>query len=132
MTVLAYAAAAIMALLGVMHFAYTLHDCVRQPRFFRPTDANLLDAMRLSRTAIAPVGRDYWSGVLGFNFSHSIGVLLFALLIAITTQNMITWLKPVLIAVAAIYALISYRCWFIGPTIGILLATALLVLGWFI
>jgi hypothetical protein len=130
MTILALAAAAVMALLGALHFAYTLNDFGKQPRYFRPLDANLLNAMRQTRTALAPRGSDYWSGVLGFNLSHSVGVLLFALLITIATLYEINWLKPMLVIVGAGYAAISYRCWFHVPTAGILLATALMTVGW--
>jgi hypothetical protein len=130
MPVLAYAAAVIMALLGVLHLVYTLYDFGPKPLYFRPSDASVLEAMRVTRTNLAPDGRDYWSGVLGFNLSHSIGVLLFALLISVATQYGIGWLKPVLVAVGIIYAAISYRCWFNIPTTGIGLATVLLIVGW--
>ena len=130
MIILAHAAAALVALLGVLHLAYTLHDFGPRPRYVRPSDERLLEIMRAAKTAVAPNGRDYWSGVLGCNLSHSVGVLLFALLIVIATLHAITWLKPLLIAVGATYGLISYRCWFIVPTVGILVATALLIVGW--
>jgi hypothetical protein len=130
MIILAHAAAALVALLGVLHLAYTLHDFGPRPRYFRPSDERLLEIMRAAKTAVAPNGRDYWSGVLGFNLSHSVGVMLFGLLIVIATLHAITWLKPLLIAIGATYGLISYRCWFIVPTVGILAATALLIVGW--
>src|SRR6516225_2857586 len=57
----------IYAILGVLHLIYTLHDFGGRPRYFRPLDRSLLPAMRNTNTAIAPTGRDYWSGVLGFN-----------------------------------------------------------------
>jgi hypothetical protein len=56
-----------------------VHDIGPRPRYFRPRDAQLLDEMRRTRTAIGPGGRDFWSGVLGFNLSHGLGVLKFAL-----------------------------------------------------
>jgi hypothetical protein len=130
MPVLAYAAATIMALLGVLHLFYTLYDFGPRPRYFRPSDPSVLQALRLTRTQLAPDGRDYWSGVLGFNLSHSVGVLLFALLISVATHDGIDWLKPVLVAVGVVYAAISYGCWFNIPTGGIALATALLIFGW--
>jgi hypothetical protein len=130
MTLLALAGAAIMAVLGVMHLAYTLHDFGRRPRYFCPTDAALTGAMRLTRTGLAPGGRDYWSGILGFNLSHSVGVLLFAVMISLATLHAIAWLKPLLVLVGATYAAISYRCWFAVPTASILLATALMIAGW--
>jgi hypothetical protein len=130
MTNLALAASAIFALLGLVHLSLTLRDFGPRPRYFQPSDATLLDAMRQARTALAPDGRDYWSGVLGFNLSHSLGVLQFALLISLATLFEITWLKPVLVIVGAAYAAISFRCWFPIPTASILLATALMITGW--
>jgi len=86
--------------------------------------------MRKTTTAIGPNGRDYWSGVFGFNLSHSIGVLLFALFIVVTAQYQISWLKPILALVGAAFAAISWRCWFRVPMLGSLIGTALMVAGW--
>ncbi len=122
--------AAIFAVLGMIHLVYTLHDFGADPRFFLPNDKTLFEAMRKSRTRIAPGGRDYWSGVLGFNLSHSIGVLLFALLIVLATLHNIAWLQPLLVLTGVIYATISYRCWFRIPTTGILIATGIIGAGW--
>ena len=130
MTSLAFASVAITALLGILHLVYTLHDFGPRPRYFRPLDAQLLDEMRRTRTAIAPGGRDYWSGVLGFNLSHGLGVLMFALLIYLATFYHIDWLKPGLAAIGIAYAAIAYRCWFHTPMAGVLLAVALMLAGW--
>jgi hypothetical protein len=129
-TFLALAAAAVIAALGALHLLFTLRDFGPRPRYFSPTDAGVMEGMRQSRTALAPGGRDYWSGVLGFNLSHSIGLLMFALLVALATLNGIGWVKPVLAIAGAVYALISYRCWFAIPTAGIVSATALMIAGW--
>src|SRR5215471_6819841 len=99
--------AGIFAILGALHLVYTLHDFGERPRYFRPVDRTLLPAMQKTNTAIAPTGRDYWSGILGFNLSHSIGVLLFALLIVVTAQYQIWWLKPILVLVGGAFALIA-------------------------
>jgi fermentation-respiration switch protein FrsA (DUF1100 family) len=132
MTILPLIAAAIFGVLGLMHFAYTLRDLSGRPRYFRPTEPSVLAAMQASRTAIAPDAPDYWRGVLGFHLSHSIGVLLLALLIVVATLYLITWLKPILVIVGAAYAVVSYMCWFNAPTIGILLATTLMAAGWMV
>jgi hypothetical protein len=130
MTMFVYAAAAIFAFLGIMHLVYTLRDFGPRPRSFVPHDRALFHAMRQTRTALAPDGRDYWSGILGLHLSHSIGVLLLAVSITVATTHQIGWLKAGLMVVAAIYAAISVRCWFRVPTVGILLATLLMGLGW--
>jgi len=119
-----------MALLGFLHLGYTVHDFGARPRYFRPQNGAVLVEMRQTKIGLAPNGRDYWSGILGFHLSHSLGVLLFALLICLASTYGITWLKPLLVGVGATYASISYRCWFHIPTIGVSLATVLLIVGW--
>jgi hypothetical protein len=66
--------------------------------------------------------------VLGFHFSHCIGVLMFALLILLASVYGIVWLQPLLIAIGCSYVAVSYFCWFPIPTIGIGIATVLLTL----
>jgi hypothetical protein len=132
MTALAFVGAAIIAALGAMHLAYTLQDFGARPRHFTPTDPVLLTAMRQCRTALAPHGRDYWSGILGFHLSHSMGLAFFALLGALAGPYEIEWLKPLLILAGLAYAAISFRCWFAAPTICVLLATALMAAGWWL
>jgi hypothetical protein len=127
---LSFVAAGIMALLGLVHLIYTLIDFGSAPKYFRPLDESVLTHMRETKTAIAPQGRDYWSGVLGFNLSHSIGLILFGVLIGVATSYEIHWLKPILVATGLIYTAIAYRCWFNAPALGAALATGLLVLGW--
>jgi hypothetical protein len=127
---LSFGAAALMAVLGMMHLIYTLIDFGNAPKYFRPVDENLFVRMRETKTAIAPQGRDYWSGVLGFNLSHSIGLMLFGLLIGVGTIYEIHWLKPILVTTGLLFTAISYRCWFIWPTMGAGLASGLLVLSW--
>jgi hypothetical protein len=104
MNFLTIMSAGVFAVLGTLHLVYTLHDFGERPRYFRPADRSLLPAMRKTTTAIGPTGRDYWSGILGFNLSHSIGVLLFALLIVVTAQYQISWLKPILALVGGAFA----------------------------
>jgi len=130
MNYLAIMSGGIFAILGVLHLTYTLHDFGERPRYFRPVDRSLLEAMRKTNMAIAPAGRDYWSGILGFNLSHSIRVLLFALLIVVTAQHQISWLKPILALVGGTLAAISWRCWFHVPTLGSLIGTALMIAAW--
>jgi hypothetical protein len=127
---LAAMSAGIFAILGALHLVYTLHDFGERPRYFRPIDRTLLPAMQKTNTAIAPTSRDYWSGILGFNLSHSIGVLLFALLIVVTAQYQIWWLKPILVLVGGAFALIAWRCWFHIPMLGSLIGTAFMIAAW--
>jgi hypothetical protein len=130
MNFLATMSAGIFAILGMLHLVYTLHDFGERPRYFRPVDRSLLPAMQKTNAAIAPTGRDYWSVILGFNLSHSIGVLPFALLIVVTVQYQISWVKPILVLVGAAFAVIAWRCWFRITMLGSLIGTALMIAAW--
>jgi hypothetical protein len=131
MSYLPLAAAAIFAGLGTLHLIYTLRDMFSQPRYFAPRDRALLDAMRATTARIAPAhGRDYWSALLGFNLTHSIALLLFALLIVLTVVTPLPMLKPVLVALGLVLSLIAWRCFFHIPLIGCIAATGLMIAGW--
>jgi hypothetical protein len=130
MTHLPVLGAAIFAILGLLHLTYAIHDFFGTPRYFTPRDKSLLPAMRSTRIALAQNGRDFWAASLGFHFSHSIGVLLFALLIVLQYTQPLFWLGPVLIAVSATYMVIAWRCWFHIPLIATATATIALAAGW--
>ena len=130
MTIIKLAAAAIIAILATLHLIYTLRDIVSRPRYFIPRDPALLEAMRGTRVALAPDGRDYWSALLGFHLTHSIGMLLFALLIVLTVTTPLPALKPLMIGLGLVLTLIAWRCWFRIPLIGCAAATVLMMVGW--
>lgn len=130
MLILPLLAAGIFASLATLHLIYTIHDFVFEPRYFKPRDGALLAPMRATRNALTPAGRDFWSALLGFHFSHSIGVLLFALLIVLAGTMNIGWLKILLVCLGAVYTWIAWRCWFHIPLIGCALATGLMAAGW--
>lgn len=123
-------AAVIYGLLGLAHAVYTLHDVLRRPRYFRPGNHELVADLQATTVALAPGGRDYWTASLGFHLSHSIGVLLLALLILVSHSAGLAWLLPLLILVSATFALIAWRFWFRIPLVGCVLATALLIAAW--
>ena len=127
---LAFAGAAIFALLGLVHLVFTLRDFGPRPRYFRPRNAALLPAMQQTWTNLVPGGRDYWSAILGFSLSHAIGLLLFALLIVLAAVQPIDWLKWILVAIGVTYSVIAWRCWFRIPLLGALLGTVLMAASW--
>ena len=128
--VLPLAAAAIIATLGALHLIYTLRDIVSRPRYFVPRDRALLDAMRGTQIALAPHGHDYWSVSLGIHLTHSIGLLLFALLIVLTVVTPLPALKPLMIGLGLALTFIAWRFFFSIPFIGCAAATALMIAGW--
>jgi hypothetical protein len=130
MSYLPLAAAAILSILGVLHLTYTVRDIVSRPRYFVPRDPAVLDAMRGTQAALAPNGHDFWSVLLGIHLTHSIGLLLFALLIVLTVVTPLPALKPLMIGVGLVLTFIAWKFFFHIPLIGVALATALMIVGW--
>jgi hypothetical protein len=130
MSYLPFGAAAIIAVLATLHLIYTLRDMFSRPRYFVPRDPALLQAMQGARLALAPNGRDFWSAMLGFHLTHSIGLLLYALLIVLTVTTPLPALQPLMIGLGLVLVLIAWRCWFHIPLIGCVAATALMIAGW--
>jgi hypothetical protein len=124
------ASAAIIGIFGMIHLTYTLRDIVSRPRYFVPRDRALLEAMQGTRIALAPNGHDFWTVSLGIHLTHSICLLLFALLIVLTVITPLPALKPLMIALGFVLTFIAWQFFFHIPLIGVAVATALLVIGW--
>jgi hypothetical protein len=65
--------------LGGSHAIYTLLD-LRNPRWLVPVDPSVAQAMANSALRLSGGGTDMWRAWIGFNFSHSLGLLLFGAL----------------------------------------------------
>src|SRR5260370_1136989 len=70
---------AVFGVLGGLHAIYTLLD-LRNPRRLVPVDPSVARAMANSALRLSGGGTDMWRAWIGFNFSHSLGVLLFGAL----------------------------------------------------
>jgi len=70
---------AVFGVLGGLHAIYTLLD-LRNPRRLVPVDPSVAHAMANSAVRLSRGGTDMWRAWIGFNFTHSLGVLLFAAL----------------------------------------------------
>src|SRR5215467_12232458 len=66
----------ISCVLGGLHAIYTLLD-LRDPRWLVPVDPSVARAMANSTVRISGGGTDMWRAWVGFNFTHSLGILLF-------------------------------------------------------
>jgi hypothetical protein len=85
-------------------------------------------AVRLSRG-----GTDMWRAWIGFNFSHSLGLLLFAALAiwAGAYGSMLpAGVLPALILIGCVYLVLALLYWFRIPTIGIAIGTGCFVAAW--
>ena len=65
----------VFGVLGGLHAIYTLLD-LRNPRRLVPVDPSVIHAMANSALRLSRGGTDMWRAWIGFNFSHSLGVLL--------------------------------------------------------
>jgi hypothetical protein len=95
-----------------------------------PSDPQLAEAM--TRSGLRLTRRtDMWRAWVGFNLSHGLGVLVFALFVVVTGRSPAVFATeahigiPFAFGVSAVYLWLARRYWFRTPFIGCLLAAAL-------
>lgn len=119
---LAAIAALIFILMGAVHGGLTLRD-VFHPKSFTPTDPKVREAMQGARLAFNPRA-NVWRAWLGFNLSHSLGLLVFgAVVLAFAWRHFELFagsllVQAFLLLVAASYFVLSVQFWFWGPAVG--------------
>src|SRR5215469_18947251 len=77
MAILLILGGTVFGVLGALHAIYTLLD-LRNPRRLVPVDPSVAQVMANSALRLSGGRTDMWRVWIGFNFSHSLGVLLFA------------------------------------------------------
>ena len=77
MAILLILGGTVFGVLGALHAIYTLLD-LRNPRRLVPVDPSVAQVMANSALRLSGGRTDMWRVWIGFNFSHSPGVLLFA------------------------------------------------------
>lgn len=113
--------AALFGVLGIAHGVLTLRD-LRAPRAFTPTDDALRRAMADAPLRLAPQ-TTIWDAWLGFNLSHSLGLLVFGALFAalalrdfaLISESLFLQFSPVVVGL--IYLLLAVRFWFWVPAV---------------
>ena len=128
------AGGALFSTLGLLHAIYTISDVYR-PKRLVPMAQAVIDQMTSTGVRLARGRMNMWDAWLGFNISHSLGVMIFGLVcigagafaerLALPKATLLT---PVL--VGGIYLLVAIRFWFRMPAVGIAIGTGLLFLGW--
>lgn len=127
--ILAAGGAAIMLLLGLLHLAYTFFT-----RKLSPRDGNLESAMRRVSPRITSQ-TTMWKAWIGFNASHSLGIIFFGAiysylsLFAWTLLVHSAFFVGLGIVFFASYLLLAKLYWFRNPLIIVALAGSLYVLG---
>jgi hypothetical protein len=111
--------------LGSLHTVYTLLD-LRNPRRLVPANPSVAQAMADSALRLSRGRTDMWRAWVGFNFSHSLGVLLYGAL-AVWAGFRIKALPAsvilVLTMIGCIYLVLALLYWFRSPAIGIAIGT---------
>ena len=123
---------ALAVILGSLHTVYTLLD-LRNPRWLVPDDPAVAQAMAHSALRLSSGGTDMWRAWIGFNFSHSLGVLLFGTLgiwAGCHTKNLPAGILPTLTLIGCVYLTLSLLYWFRGPAIGTGICTGCFALAW--
>jgi hypothetical protein len=133
-SLLLYVGGTIFVVLGLLHALYTFLD-VRTPRRLVPDDPAVTAAMNRSHLRLTRGRTTMWQAWVGFNFSHSLGVVLLGGLSIATGTLLPTAAVPGLVllslfAIGLIYVVIAALYWFRIPIAGAALGTACLLLAW--
>jgi len=128
-SLLIVASAAIVFVLGALHLLYTFRG-----RKLHPRDAETLRAMQQSTLWITRRAT-VWQTWIGFNASHSVGLVLFALIygyLALAAPGLLfgsLFLRGVGLALLLAYVVVARRYFFSVPFRGVVLATAFFMAG---
>jgi hypothetical protein len=131
---LLYAGGGIFVVLGMLHALYTFLDIAR-PRRLVPDDPAVSAAMQRSHLRLTGGRTTMWQAWVGFNFSHSLGIVLLGLA-GLTTGALAASGSAPRVALMALtlagllYVLIAARYWFRIPLAGAAIATTCLLLAW--
>ena len=122
----------VFGVLGELHAIYTLLD-LRNPRRLVPVDPSVAHAMANSALRLSGGGTDMWRAWIGFNFSHSLGVLLLAAVAiwAGTRMRMVpVGIVAALTLIGCIYLALALLYWFRFPAIGVAIGTSCFAAAW--
>jgi hypothetical protein len=124
---------AVFGVLGTLHATYTLLD-LRNPQRLVPADPSVAHAMANSALRLSGGRTDMWRAWIGFNFSHSLGLLLVAAL-ALWAGFRIKMLPvgiiiPALTLIGCAYEVLALLYWFRFPAIGVAVGTGCFAAAW--
>ena len=112
----------LIGILGLVHFIYVIAT-----NKFDAYDADVTVAMQ-NTSPVLTKHTTVWKAWLGFNYSHSFGVLwvpLFYIPLALNHMSLLQqslWLTGLLPIMALVYTVLSKRYWFAIPFVGSLIA----------
>jgi hypothetical protein len=131
--ILPFLGGGVFGLLGALHAIYTLLD-LRNPRRLVPADPSVAQAMANSALRLSGGRTDMWRAWIGFNISHSLGVLLVAGLAFWAGSRFNTLpvgvIIPVLTLIGCLYLVLALLYWFRVPAIGVAIGTSCFAAAW--
>ena len=120
--------------LGIAH-AFATPRAPADVKGLSPSDPQLAEAM--TRSGLRLTRRtDMWRAWVGFNLSHSLGVLVFAASVILTGRSRSAFeaqadlFLPFAVVVAAVYLWLARRYWFRTPLLGCALSLVLFLASW--
>jgi hypothetical protein len=129
-------------ILGAMPFlvlgvAHALATPLRtsQARGLSPRDPALRDAMQ-RETVLLTRRTSLWLAWVGFNLSHSLGAVLFGVVVLLVGRSQATFLAegavflPLAAVVSVLYLALGVRYWFRTPIVGIAVSAACFCVSW--
>jgi hypothetical protein len=124
----------VFVLMGSLHALYTFLD-IRRPRRLVPQDPAVALAMTTSPVRMSRGGTTMWRAWVGFNFSHSVGAVLFGVLciwagVVLGAVVVPAWILFAFVAISFLYLGMSVLYWFRVPTVGIAVASVCLLVAW--
>lgn len=121
-------------LLGIAHAVHTPRQ-VKERKGLSPADPPLAEAMARSRVLLT--GRtDMWRAWVGFNLSHSLGLVLFGVLVVLVGRTPAAFeynaavFLPLAVVVSVVYLGLGLAYWFRTPIVGIALSIVLFACAW--
>lgn len=128
------AGAAPFLILGVVH-AIATPLTVERIRGLSPRDPALRSGMQQDFLTLTR-RTNVWLAWVGFNLSHSLGVVLFGAVVVLIGRNQMTFdaqaslSLPLALLVTGAYLVLAIRFWFRTPIIGVALAGACFAASW--
>jgi hypothetical protein len=129
----------LFGILGLLHAVYTFADA-RNPRRLAPQDPAVLRSMSSTSVRISGGATTMWRAWLGFNFSHSLGALMFSAACIAAALALPGLALPGLalpkaalllpVAIGVVYLWLAIHYWFRIPAIGIALGTLCFAAAW--
>jgi hypothetical protein len=121
-------------LLGVAH-ALATPQSPDDGKGLSPADPGVGEAM--ARSGLLLTRRtDMWKAWVGFNLSHSLGAVLFGVVVLLAGRSQrvfdaeAAWFVPLALLVSVAYLALGVRYWFRTPILGIALSVLLFAASW--